>query len=144
MRKELLSDMIYEADEEKVKSFLAECDDEEVYVFAYNYNWENGFDIPTIIINNPCCSLSTALLVFYRADGYSFLMDKEANGDLLPWHTFISDVYSRILNGNYKSSDVAFVPPLTKVQIFKLQKQISKREQIFITAIEGKNCDIEI
>lgn len=35
MRKELLSDMIYEVNEEKVKSFLAECDDEELYVFAY-------------------------------------------------------------------------------------------------------------
>ncbi len=144
MRKELLTDMIYEADEEKVKSFLVESDDEELYVFAYNYNWENGFDIPTIIINNSCCSLSTALLVFYRADGYSFLMDKEADGDLLPWHTFISDVYSRIISGCYKQSDIAFVPPLTKVQIFKLEKQINKSEQIFITAVEGKNCDIEI
>lgn len=67
-----------------------------------NYTLGNGFNIPTIIINNPRCSLSTALLVFYRADGFSFLMDKEADSDLLPWHTFILDVYSRILNDNYK------------------------------------------
>ena len=144
MRKELLLDMIYEVDEEKVKSFLAECNDEELYVFAYNYTWGNGFDIPAVIINNPCCSLSTALLVFYRADGYSFMLDKEADTDLLPCHTFVSDVYTRIINGDYKPSDVAFVPPLTKVQLFKLKKQLNKSEEVLITAIDGKNYDIDI
>ena len=82
--------------------------------------------------------------MFYRADGYSFLLDKEADSDLLPWHKFISNIYSRIINGDYQRSDVVFVSPLTKVQICKLKKQLNKNEEVLITAIDGKNCDIDI
>jgi len=54
----------------KVKSIMTE---DELFVLLDNYNWDNGFEVPTEILSNPHCTLSTALLAFYRADGYRYL-----------------------------------------------------------------------
>lgn len=65
----------------KVKSLLYDCTKDEVqtvirqtentdilYLYAYNYNWDNGFEIPQLILDNDKCDLSTALLIFFRAE----------------------------------------------------------------------------
>lgn len=145
MNNTLLSDLLYEPDEIKVITFLNQCaNDEELYVFAFNYNWSNGFAIPRSIVDNPCCSISTALLTFYRADGFSYLMNKSADTDIKEWYSFISELYTKVLNGNFKSSKIPFTPPLSKVQVFKLRKLLNNNESIFLSSIEGKDCDIEL
>ena len=48
-----------------------------MHIIAANYNWDNGFEIPYNIINNKNCDLGTALMIFYDADGYRVLENKE-------------------------------------------------------------------
>jgi len=88
-----------------------------------DYNWDNGFEIPSQIISNPGCDLSLALEVFYLTDGYSFLMkisnEEKRNNE---WYTFIENLYQDINDGKYLKSNHRFKIPLTKVQCFKLRK----------------------
>ena len=48
-------------------------DEETLFVYAYNYNWDNGFDIPISILENKNCSLSIALMLFISSDGLLYL-----------------------------------------------------------------------
>jgi len=47
-------------------------DEEALAVYTYNYNWDNGFSVPSAILDNNNCSLSIALLLFELADGFTF------------------------------------------------------------------------
>ena len=62
--------LLYDADTDEVKRIISQTEDQEIlYVYAYNYNWDNGFDIPQTVLDNKKCDLSIALLIFYRAGG---------------------------------------------------------------------------
>ena len=66
-----------------------------LYMYAYNYNWDNGFEIPKNIIFKDCCDLSTALMIFYSVDGYRYLQKKdEKNDSLKEWSVFIKELYN--------------------------------------------------
>ena len=145
MRKEFISDLIYEEDSQKVKDFLVKCDDEEeLYVFAFNYNWEDGFEIPHIIMDNPSSSLAVALLLFYRAGGYTYLNEKPTSSELKEWYNFVHELYDRILKGKYRVGKVAFKVDLTRVQLFKLRKFITEDEKVFIEEVNGADCNITL
>ena len=60
---------------ELVKSINSE---DELFVLLDNYNWNNGFEVPEVIINHPNCTLPVALLAFHRADGIQYLLEGEA------------------------------------------------------------------
>lgn len=137
--------LLYDADTDAVKKAIFQTKDKEIlYVYAYNYNWDNGFDIPQIILDNEFCDLSTALLIFYRADGLRYLEDKSENVDLPQWLSFIRRLYNSILDGKYKSEDIEFKVPLSKVKMYKLKKKIKEEERIFLESIEGEPLDIDI
>ena len=37
--------LLYDADTDEVKRIISQMKDQEIlYVYAYNYNWDNGFD----------------------------------------------------------------------------------------------------
>lgn len=145
MRKDLISDLIYEVDIQKVKDFLAKCDDEEeLYVYAYNYNWGDGFEIPRIIMDNEASSLAVALLLFYRFGDYTYLSEKPTSSDLKEWFSFVHELYDRILNGKYHVGKVAFKVDLTGVQLFKLRKIINEDEKVFIEEVNGTDCNITL
>lgn len=44
-----------------------------LHVFAANYNWNSGFDVPKAILENENCDFGTGLLMFHYADGYRML-----------------------------------------------------------------------
>lgn len=53
VKKELISELIYNKDIQETMDYLMKCSDaEDLQLYAYNYNWSNGFEIPNIIINN--------------------------------------------------------------------------------------------
>lgn len=106
--------------------------------------FHNGFETPTSIINSPVCTLSIALLIFHLADGITYLETKSANESLPEWSNFIIALYKKIINDEFKSGKVSFVPELTKVQLFKLKKVLSENECIFINEITGTDCNIII
>ena len=137
--------LLYDTDNDEVKKTIFQTEDKEIlYVYAYNYNWDNGFDIPQLVLDNEKCDLSIALLIFYRADGLSYLADKSDNVNLPQWSSFIKRLYDSILTGKYKKGEIEFKVPLSKVELFKLKKTIREEEIIFIENIEGKCLDVEL
>ena len=137
--------LLYDTDNDEVKRTIFQTEDQEIlYVYAYNYNWDNGFDIPQAVLDNEKCDLSIALLIFYRADGLSYLEDKSDNANLPQWSSFIKRLYDSILTGKYQRGEIEFKVPLSKVQFFKLKKIITEEENIFTENIEGKCLDIDL
>lgn len=115
-----------------------------LHIIVGNYNWDNGFEIPYSIINNKNCDLGTALMIFYDADGYRALENKEElkNPNLKEWANFISKIGGKIINNEFKVNHIKFIPPLTKVQIFKLKKNNPSITKVFIEETDG--CVVEI
>lgn len=137
--------LLYDDDTDKIKRIISQTEDQEIlYVYVYNYNWDNGFDIPQTILDNEKCDLSIALLIFYRADGLSYLEDKFDNVNLPQWSFFIKRLYDSILAGKYQRGEIEFKVPLSKVQLFKLKKVTTEEENIFTENIEGKCLDIDL
>lgn len=114
--------------------------EEELGIYAYNYNWDNGFDVPKAILKNGNCSLSIALMVFHASDGILFLQDKETEDGTAAWKEFISNLYEGILAGKFSSGKLSFDPQLSKVQEYRIKKSLDEKEWIFITSIAGIDC----
>lgn len=134
---------LYNDSEESALKYVKSISDEEtLYVYANNYNWDNGFEIPTAIINSPVCTLSIALQVFHLADGLSYLSTKCKNAKLPDWSNFIERLYTKIATNSYVMGEVSFTPELTKVQLLKLKKTLPESDLIFITEIDGSDCNI--
>lgn len=117
-------------------------DEETLYVYANNYNWDNGFSIPTAILDNKSCSLSVALLIFHLADGLTYIEKKVTNPNLPEWSHFIGSLYERIVSNEFSTGKVSFAPELSKVQLFKIKKLLNESEQIFVNDIIGSDCNI--
>lgn len=145
MKTDIIQDLLYNKSLHDVKAFLISCRESDIlHIYAYNYNWNNGFEIPTVIVENPACSLSTALMIFFLADGFRYLIEKNETSDIPEWLDFVSRLYNRIIIGNFPNSPIAFSVPLSKVQIFKLKKQLNEEEQVFVTAVDGENYDLSV
>ena len=74
-------------------------DTEILFAYAQNYNWDDGFKIPEQILKNKQCDFSTALLIFYGADGFQMLSEKESflNSDLIDWKNFLLNLYENLI-----------------------------------------------
>ena len=137
--------LLYDADTDEIKRIISQTEDQEIlYVYAYNYNWDNGYDIPQTVLDNEKCDLSIALLIFYRADGLSYLEDKYDNANLPQWSSFIKRLHDSILAGEYQRGEIEFKVPLSKVQLYKLKKLTTEEENIFTENIVGKCLDIDL
>ena len=43
---QMMNAMIYDSDNDEVKRIIVQTENQDMlYVYAYNYNWDNGFDI---------------------------------------------------------------------------------------------------
>lgn len=136
---------LYEKDQGEVLKMIPDIEDaEELYLYSYNYNWDNGFEIPRAIMGNESCVLATALLLFYRADGEMYLYNKERNDRLVAWSDFIEELYRNIVSGNYDRGHIAFSIPLDKVSLYKLKKVLNEDESVFVNSIDGIDLDVNI
>lgn len=124
-----------------VKSLDSE---EQLYIYAYNYNWDDGFEVPEEILNNEHCTMSVALLIFDLADGMTYLQNKTDAPDLPEWSSFICKLYNRVMEHGFRNGKAAFKPDLSKVQIYKMKKMITEEEQVFISEIEGEDYNIAL
>lgn len=137
--------LLYDSVKEEVQTTLSQIKEEDIlYVYAYNYNWDNGFEIPQVILDNVQCDLSIALLLFYRADGVSYLLDKSCTESLSQWSSFIKGMYNSILDDKYRAGKIGFKVPLSKVQLFKLKKVLTEQENVFVENIMGDSLDITV
>ena len=142
----IIEKLLYDTSSDKkiINWINTNSDSKLLYILAYNYNWDGGFEIPICISNSKYCTLSTALLLFYRAEGELYLQNKHNDNSDKEWYSFISELYKKILLNVYPNSDIQFRCPLTKVQIYKLSKQLSEGEKVFITEIPGENLDVPV
>ena len=119
--------------------------EDELFILLDNYNWDNGFEVPTEILSNPHCTLSTALLAFYRADGYRYLSEGDnifKNRLTKDWVIFLKSVLRRILNNEFQIGNITFNPELTKIQKFKLKKLNPSLDPVLIDGVQGKDLNI--
>ena len=136
--------LLYDSANAEVKTIISQTEDREIlYVYTYNYNWDNGFEIPQAVLDNNKCDLSIALLIFYSADGLNYLVEKPYDADLPQWSSFIKKLYDSILERKFQKGEIEFKVPLSKVQLYKLKKMLTEQEMIFIENIEGKCLDID-
>ena len=118
-----------EADQEQIIEHT--IDPMLLHVLMYNYNWDDGFEVPLKAIENPCCQLSTALMIFHMADGVEYLLNKDEE-EFDEWYLFVSRLYKDIMNNKFADGDILFDPDLSKVQMFKLKKVLEENEYVFI------------
>ena len=119
--------------------------EEELFVLLDNYNWDNGFEVPEAIITHTNCTLSVALLAFYRADGLRYLFEGEdafANPLSKSWETFIKEVYDRILKEYYPIGNISYDPEITNIQKFKLKKLHPNLSSFILDGVSGKDLHI--
>lgn len=90
------------------------------------------------------CTISTAKLIFWRADGANYLRAKVFDDDLPEWSIFISKLYSRILAQEFSSDEFQLIVPLNKIQKLKLRKEIDLHDQFLVEDSTGIDLDIEI
>lgn len=100
-------------------------------ILISEYNWDNGFRVPQMVVDSKNCELATALETFYLADGYSYLLQN--NSESSEWFQFVSCLYKRILDESFSKGDLSYSIPLTKTQIYKFKKV--NVPDIFITDI---------
>ena len=145
MDKKIITDHLYnDSIPEAIKYVNSIKDEETLAVYAYNYNWDNGFEVPDAILNNIACTKSIALMIYYAADGLLYLEEKEAAVGTEAWLVFIQKLYSRIIDNEFRDGQASFDPQLSKVQGYKLKKALSEKESVFIIPIEGINCRVNL
>ena len=141
-----LSNILYsESKAEVVKLVQSISSEDELFVLLDNYNWDNGFEVPEAIINHPNCTLSLALLAFYRADGLRYLFEGEdafANPLSKSWETFIKEVYDKILKEQYQNGSISYQPKITTIQKFKLKKLHLNINSFILDGVSGKDVQI--
>lgn len=144
-KKEYVYKLLYSKNKKDAIDDIKDITDSELlHIIAGNYNWDNGFEIPYSIINNKNCDLGTALMIFYDADGYRVLENREElkNPNVKQWTNFISEIEEKILNNQFKVNNIKFIPPLTKVQSFKLKKSNPNISRVFIEESDGNKVEI--
>lgn len=95
------------------------------------YNWDDGFQTPKEILDNPHCDLALALKIFYLADGFAYLDGFAEKTELKEWKQFICALYNDILDNKYAKDGGRYEIPLTKVQKYKFRKK--QIPEIFLT-----------
>lgn len=143
-----IADILYAESNAKAVASLEQLQTEdELFVLLDNFNWDNGFEVPKAVLSHSKCSLSVALLAFYRADGIRYLLEGEAafaNPLSKEWEGFVKDVYTKILRGQFPSGAIYFQPEITKVQKFKLKKLKPEIDELFLKGISGKDLNVVI
>lgn len=140
-----IEQLLYNTDKDYVVNQLKNMDNPLLlHYFAANYNWNSGFDIPTVILDNEACDLGTGLLMFHYADGYRLLesSDEFSSSSLEEWKVFLIMIYNKLLNLDFKSQDISFDPELTKIQKYKLKKNNPDLPDVLISKSPGKEIDV--
>jgi len=137
--------LLYNTDKNILISQLKKVDNPLIlHYFAANYNWNSGFEVPTVILENEACDFGTGLLMFHYADGYRMLenSDEVSSSSLEDWKDFLGKVYNKLINLEFKSQNISFDPELTKIQKYKLKKNKPNIPDILISKSPGDVVDI--
>ena len=144
--RQFIEDLHYEEGDNKIITALKKVNDPKLlFMFVSGYNWDSGFSIPREILENPCCDMSTALLLFERSGGHECLYENgdiekisNSNGIHAEQMHFVKETYNRIVKHDFTTGQTEFKPEITesKVQIYKLKKINPDIPDIFINGIK--------
>ncbi|WP_233879556.1 DUF4274 domain-containing protein [Virgibacillus halodenitrificans] len=140
-----LEQLLYNEDKKYVINQLKNLNNSLLlHYFAANYNWNSGFDIPSVILENEACDLGTGLLMFHYADGYRMLEspDEVSSSSLYEWKDFLEKIYIKLVDLDFESQLISFDPGLTKIQKYKLKKNHPHLPEILINKSPGEDVDI--
>ncbi len=140
-----LEKLIYSEDKSYIIKELANTNNSLLlHYYIANYNWNNGFEIPTAILENEVCDFGTGLLMFYYADGIRMLESPEevSNSSLEDWKGFLNKLYTMLINNNFKCQSISYEPELTRIQKYKLKKNTSNISDILLEKSPGETVDI--
>lgn len=141
----LLEQLLYNTDKNYIINQLMNTNNSLLlHYFAANYNWNSGFEVPTVILENEACNFGTGLLMFYYADGYRMLENpyEVSSSSLEDWKVFLVKVYNKLINLEFKSQNISFDPELTKIQKYKLKKSNPNIPEVLISKSPGDVVDI--
>ncbi len=144
---EKIKKLLYDEIPNDLFNSIRQIDNSEIlHLLAYNYNWDDGFKVPNLILNNNNCELNTALMIFYDAGGFEYLMSdrNKSQEENLLWYDFLENLYKKIINKSFKKGNIEFKPPVTKIQLYKLKKKLNDDEYVFIKNIGDTNMNIVI
>lgn len=115
-RKQLLEDKFFEfsfGNSQPDKIFFDTLDNPlEYHYIADIYNWDDGVEVLSWIINNPLCDTGTAKMIFWRAQpSYytQFLTKEEADFDREVFE-LIKTIIEKIQTGFYRRQNIAYNP----------------------------------
>jgi hypothetical protein len=91
---------------------------EELHAAMQAYNWDDGFAVPTAVLEHPACERATALLMYYEAQGPW----TDVRGAAPEHGAFIQRVVARLLSGRMPEMTVSYDPALSAVEVYKLRK----------------------
>ncbi len=140
-----LKQLLYNTDKNYIISQLSNTNNSLLlHYFAANYNWNSGFDIPTVILENDACDFGTGLLMFHYADGYRMLEnpDEVSSSSLEDWKDFLGKINNKLINLEFTSQNISFDPELTRIQKYKLKKINPNIPDILINKSPGEVVDI--
>jgi len=140
-----LQQLLNRTDKDYIISYLLNTNNSLLLHYsAANYNWNSGFEVPTVILENAACDFGTGLLMFHYADGYRMLEDpgEVLNSPLENWEKFLEEVYNKLINLEFTSQDISFNPELTNIQKYKLKKSNPNIPELLINKSPGDVVDI--
>lgn len=152
IEEEIIDKILYEGIEdeerEEIENAILSFSNKGLKKLIEEYNWDDGFRIPTLIKNNSNCDLKMALELFDLADGYTYLEDKEGfeennNEYFKDFYNYVIELYNEIISGKFGAYDVnkLTTAKMGRVQEFKYNKArqaglISEVDRIFYESLE--------
>ncbi|WP_438824019.1 DUF4274 domain-containing protein [Bacillus sp. JJ1773] len=140
-----LEELLYYKDKQTTIKHLSNIENPLIlHLFAANYNWTNGFDVPKALLENENCDLGTGLLMFHYADGYRILENPEEvlSSTLEEWKDLLFKLFNKLKNFEFKTQNISFTPELTKIQIYKLRKNNANIPDILISKSPGAVVEV--
>lgn len=99
---------------------------EALQVLVEHYNWDDGFEIPTLIANHSKCDLAVALQMYWLAESDYALADRPEERKRNPesaWAIFGAMLTERLVNGYYRRGTASYEVDLMPVHFYKLRKR---------------------
>lgn len=97
---------------------------EEIQDFLKNYNWDDGVEDVSFLLDEPHCEFGNALLFYWMMEGeYSYFTryENDEHKELL------LKLENRLLNGFYSKGKIRYLP-IQNFQLFKTQVYLLKKK----------------
>ena len=107
---------------DRIADQILQLGSNQCFFMAEEHNWDDGFEVPTLILQNPNCDLATALMLFWLADGYSFFFHPEMVASHPVQSAFLNPLFERLRSRDFRETNNHYEPGMNAVQEHKMKK----------------------